>query len=48
MTIPDFETLMKPMLVYASDKQEHSYRDTIEFLEDKYNLSEKKNFYLSG
>ena len=29
MTIPDFETLMKPMLIYASDNQEYSYRDTI-------------------
>ena len=31
MTIPDFETLMKPVLIYASDKQEYSYRDTIDF-----------------
>jgi restriction system protein len=29
MAIPDFETLMKPMLIYASDKQQHSYHDTI-------------------
>ena len=36
MTIPDFETLMNPMLIYASDEQEHSYRDTIEFLADGY------------
>ena len=40
MAIPDFETLTKPMLNYASDKQEHSYRDTIEFLANEYNLSE--------
>jgi restriction system protein len=50
MTIPDFETLMKPMLIYASDKQEHSYRDTMEFLADKYNLSdnERKELLPSG
>ena len=50
MTIPDFETLMKPMLIYASDKQEHSYRDAIDFLANEYNLSdnEKKELLPSG
>lgn len=36
MTIPDFEMMMKPMLDYASDKQEHSYHDTIELLAHKF------------
>ena len=38
------------MLNYASDKQEHSYRDTIEFLANKYNLSEdeRKELLPSG
>jgi restriction system protein len=50
MVIPDFEMMMKPMLDYASDKQEHSYRDTIEFLAQKYNLSddERKELLPSG
>jgi restriction system protein len=50
MVIPDFEMMMKPMLDYASDKQEHSYRDTIEFLVQKYNLSddERKELLPSG
>jgi restriction system protein len=50
MTIPDFEMMMKPMLNAASDKQEHSYRDTIEFLAQKYNLSddERKELLPSG
>ena len=32
MVFPDFEMLTKPILNYASDKQEHYYRDIIEFL----------------
>ena len=50
MVIPDFEMMMKPMLNYASDKQEHSYRDTIEFLANEYNLSdnERKELLPSG
>lgn len=50
MVIPHFETLTTPMLNYASDKQEHSYRDTIEFLANKYNLSEdeRKELLPSG
>ena len=42
MVIPDFETLTKPMLNYASDTQENSYRDTIDFLTQEYNLSENE------
>ena len=42
MVIPDFEALTKPMLNYASDRQEHSYRDTVEFLAHEYNLSEER------
>lgn len=39
MVIPDFEMLTTPMLNYASDQQEHSNHDIIEFLAHKYNLS---------
>jgi restriction endonuclease Mrr len=30
MFIPDFEMMIRPMLNFAADKQEYSYRDTIE------------------
>lgn len=50
MVIPHFEMLTAPMLNYASDKQERSYRDTIELLANKYNLSEdeRKELLPSG
>jgi restriction system protein len=48
--IPDFEALTKPMLNYALDRQERSYRDTIEFLAQEYNLNEdeRKELLPSG
>jgi restriction system protein len=50
MVIPHFEMLMRPLLKYASDNMEHSFRDTIEFLAAEYNLSEeeKKELLPSG
>lgn len=41
---------MKPILVYASNKQEHSYRNIIESLANKYNLTEdeRKEYLPSG
>ena len=40
MPIPDFETFMLPTLQFAADKNEHSIRETIEYLGNKYNLTE--------
>lgn len=40
MAIPDYETLMLPMLQFAADKNEHSYRETIEYVGNKYSLTE--------
>jgi restriction system protein len=41
MAIPDFETLMLPTLQFAGDRNEHSFRETIEYLGNKYNLTEE-------
>jgi restriction system protein len=32
MPIPDYQSIMLPLLKYASDKKEHSIRETIEYL----------------
>ncbi|MBW4606416.1 MAG: restriction endonuclease [Hassallia sp. WJT32-NPBG1] len=42
MGIPDYQKIMLPLLMYASDGQEHSLRETIEALADKFNLSEEE------
>jgi restriction system protein len=42
MAIPDFQKIMLPLLMYSSDGQEHSLRETIEALADKFNLSEEE------
>ena len=50
MPIPNFQQLMLPVLRFASDKQEHSLRETIEHLADEFSLSEddKKEMLPSG
>ncbi|MTJ08121.1 restriction endonuclease [Anabaena sp. UHCC 0253] len=50
MTIPDFQSIMLPLLQYASDGKEHSLRDAVTFLADIFNLSdeEKKGLLPSG
>lgn len=40
MTIPDFQTLMLPLLKLASDGKEHQIRDTIEQLASEFHLSD--------
>ncbi|WP_367186592.1 winged helix-turn-helix domain-containing protein, partial [Thermosynechococcus sp. Uc] len=42
MPIPDFQSIMLPLLEFASDGQEHSLRETIEALADKFNLTEEE------
>jgi restriction system protein len=41
MTVPDFQSLMLPLLKFLGDKQEHSLREAIESLADDFNLSEE-------
>ncbi|MBU1689364.1 MAG: restriction endonuclease [Gammaproteobacteria bacterium] len=44
MAIPDYQTLMLPVLQLASDKEEHRFRDSVESLAAKFSLSdEEKN-----
>ena len=50
MAIPDYQTIMLPLLKFAGDGQEHSLRETIDFLAHEFNLSdeERKEFLPSG
>jgi len=44
--IPDFQTLMLPLLQFASDGKEHALRDTQEKLAVEFNLSEEEKSQL--
>lgn len=50
MSIPDFQSVMLPLLQYAGDGKEHSLREAITYLADVFNLSdeEKKELLPSG
>jgi len=50
MAIPDYQTIMLPLLKFAGDGQEHSLRETIDFLAHEFNLSdeERKELLPSG
>jgi restriction system protein len=50
MSIPDYQSIMLPLLKLTADKQEHSLRETIETLADKFKLTEdeRKEFLPSG
>jgi restriction system protein len=40
MAIPDYQTIMLPLLKFASDQKEHSIHDAIKILADQFKLSE--------
>jgi restriction system protein len=40
MAIPDYQTLMLPLLRFASDGEEHSLRQTIDVLAQEFKLTE--------
>ena len=42
MAIPDYQTLMLPLLRYAGEKKELSNREAIEYLCNKYNLNDRE------
>jgi restriction system protein len=42
MSIPDFQTIMLPLLQFISDRQEHSLRESIEFLAVHFKLTEEE------
>jgi len=50
MAIPDYQTVMLPLLQFAGDGQEHSQRETIDALAEKFRLTpeERKQLLPSG
>jgi len=42
MSIPDYQTIMLPLLKFAGDKKEHSIREAIEYIANAFNLSEEE------
>jgi restriction system protein len=50
MTIPDFQTLMLPLLKIAADQKEHSQREVRDLLAENFRLTEtdKKEMLPSG
>jgi len=42
MSIPDYQSIMLPLLKYASDTKEHSMRDATEVLAKEFNLTEQE------
>lgn len=42
MSIPDYQTLMLPVLRLAVDGQEHRFRDVVETLADEYQLTDEE------
>ncbi len=42
MTIPDFQTIMLPMLLYFSDGQEHFIQELVDNLAEKFSLTEEE------
>jgi restriction system protein len=50
MAIPDYQSVMLPLLRYAADGQEHSVREAIEALADEFHLTDagRKELLPSG
>ncbi|MEO0645888.1 MAG: restriction endonuclease [Cyanobacteria bacterium J06650_10] len=46
MTIPDYQSIMLPLLSFAGDQHEHSLRETIDTLGDEFSLSESERHEL--
>lgn len=42
MTIPDFQTIMLPLLKSLEDKEEHSLREVIEHISEVFSLTEEE------
>ena len=42
MPIPDYQSIMLPLLKYAGDRQEHSSRKTVEVRAKEFNLTEQE------
>ncbi|MEW5706516.1 MAG: winged helix-turn-helix domain-containing protein [Actinomycetota bacterium] len=50
MAIPDYQTIMLPLLEFAGDEKEHSLREAVDVLADKFGLTsdERKELLPSG
>ena len=50
MAIPDYQTIMLPLLKFMSDQKEHNVRDMINYLADEFQLSneDKRRLLPSG
>jgi restriction system protein len=46
MPVPDYQTLMRPLLAYAADGQEKNVRDPINKLADEFQLSDQERTQL--
>lgn len=46
MAIPDYQSIMLPLLEFAGDGQEHSLRETIEALADRFELTREERTQL--
>lgn len=42
MSIPDYQTIMLPLLKFSADEKEHSIREAVKILADKFNLTENE------
>jgi len=42
MAIPDYQTIMLPLLRFAGDGQVHSKREAVKYLADKFKLTEEE------
>lgn len=42
MLIPDFQSLMLPLLTFLADGKEHTTKDTLNYFADEFNLTEKQ------
>ena len=42
MAIPDYQTIMLPLLVYLSNEQEHKTREAVEYLSNQFNLTKEE------
>ncbi|MBD2428309.1 winged helix-turn-helix domain-containing protein [Phormidium sp. FACHB-1136] len=50
MSIPDFQSILLPLLMFASDREKHSIQESIEHLSKHFNLTdnERKELLTSG
>jgi len=42
MPIPDYQTIMLPVLQLAADKQEHKFSDSVQYLANKFSLTDEE------